>query len=79
MALRLNEAAVRVYDSPETRSALVNNVLTTPYAGTLTGYDGPALSVAFAPDGRTLATAGADGAVIPWDVTAPGAPHHRGG
>src|SRR3712207_9251130 len=28
-ALRLNEAAVHIQDSPETRSALVNNLLTT--------------------------------------------------
>src|SRR3712207_1362637 len=48
-ALRLNEAAVQIHDSPETRSALVNNALTTPYTGALAGHDGGVGSVAFAP------------------------------
>jgi WD40 repeat protein len=35
-------------------------------------------SVAFAPDGRTLATAGHDKAVILWDVSDPASPHRIG-
>src|SRR4051795_2031240 len=34
-ALRLGETAQALHPSPETRSALVNEMLTTPYAGTL--------------------------------------------
>jgi WD40 repeat protein len=34
--------------------------------------------VAFAPDGHTLATAGADDTVLMWDVTDPARPHRLG-
>jgi type II secretory pathway pseudopilin PulG len=61
-ALRLNEAAVHIDDSPETRSALMNNLLATRNTGILTGHD-TVYAVAFAPDGNTLASAGADGTV----------------
>jgi len=71
-ALRLNEAAVHVHDSPETRSALTNSLLATRYAGTL-GHTGPIWSVAFAPDGNTLASAGAEGVRL-WNTSDPAAP-----
>src|SRR4051794_17068307 len=59
-ALQLNEVAVHLYDTPETRSALVNTLLATPYTGSLTGHNAWVSGVAFAPDGNTLASAGTD-------------------
>jgi WD40 repeat protein len=77
-ALRLNEAAAHIHPSHETRSALVNNLLSTPYRGTLTGHDLGALAVAFAPNEPLLATAGMEGAVRLWNLTDPVAPTQLG-
>ena len=74
-ALRLNEAALHLHRDPETEAALVKNVLTTPYAGTIAGHSPASVSaVAFAPEGDTLAVAHSHGAVILWSITDPAAP-----
>src|SRR6185295_4601151 len=44
----------------------------------VTGHTGPVLSVAFSPDGRTLATGGPAKKVILWDLTYPARPHPLG-
>ena len=44
----------------------------------LTGHTGPVYSVAFAPDGHTLATASSDQTVILWDVADPTRPQRLG-
>ena len=44
----------------------------------LTGHTGAVYAVAFAPDGRTLATASDDQTVLLWDVTDPARPRRLG-
>jgi WD40 repeat protein len=67
-ALRLGIAAQQLHDDADTRAGLVHGLTTTAYAGTFAGHRLGVNSVALTPDGRTLATASADGTVILWDV-----------
>ena len=72
LAAQLGLAAYRLSPSAETRGSLLSAVADR-YATRLTGHTGYVNSVAFTPDGHTLATGSADKTARLWDVSDP---HH---
>jgi WD40 repeat protein len=67
-ALQINEAAARIHPDQETRAGLLRNLTKSRYAGTLTGHTDTVYTLAYSPDGRTLATSSRDNHVNLWDV-----------
>ncbi|MGH3709630.1 MAG: TIR domain-containing protein [Pseudonocardiaceae bacterium] len=72
LAALLGLAAYRLAPTTEARNSLLNT-FATPYATQLTGHTDGVYSMAFSPDGYTLATGSGDKHVQLWDVRVP---HH---
>ena len=75
LALLLSLEALRIANTAEARSSLLNEVQANPrLAAFLQGHTDLVSSVAFSPDGKTLASGSRDNTVILWDVSNPRAP-----
>ena len=73
-ALQLGIAAQGIADNAETRASLVTNLISTPYAGILTGHAELVAGLAFSPNGNILASCSDDDSCVLWNFTNPGRP-----
>jgi WD40 repeat protein len=78
IALQLGVAARQLDNNPQAHASLQQTLTSTPHFRTLRGHTGPVSGVAFAPDGRTLATTSADQTVRLWDLSDRDHPHPLG-
>ncbi|MGH3719564.1 MAG: TIR domain-containing protein [Pseudonocardiaceae bacterium] len=77
-ALQLGVAAEQFDASPQTRASLQQTLESTPHVRTLSDRTGAVYGVAFAPDGRTLATTSTDQTIRLWDLNDRDQPHPLG-
>jgi WD40 repeat protein len=68
-ALQLGIAAQAIEDNAETRANLVTSLISTPFAGILTGHGGLVGGLAFSPNGELMVSCSDDGTVRLWDFT----------
>jgi WD40 repeat protein len=77
-ALQLGIAAEQFDAGPQTHTSLLQTLESTSPIRTMSGHTGAVYRVAFAPDGRTLATASVDRTVRLWDLSKRDQPHPLG-
>ncbi|MGH3839463.1 MAG: WD40 repeat domain-containing protein, partial [Pseudonocardiaceae bacterium] len=77
-ALQFGVAASQFDTGTQTQASLQQTLTSTSRFKTLRGHTGAVYEVAFAPDGRTLATTSADMTVRVWDVSDRDRPHQLG-
>ncbi|MFI6645770.1 trypsin-like peptidase domain-containing protein [Streptomyces sp. NPDC050504] len=71
LALRLGIAGLRLRPDSAARAGLVSTLTTTHYEAALPGNPAQVSAVAYAPNGRLLATGASDGSLSLWDVARP--------
>ena len=69
LEVRLGLAARTLHDDEPARASIVRAMMSSRAAATLVGHTDDVVAAVFAPVGRLLATAGADGVVLLWDLT----------
>ncbi|MDQ3765030.1 MAG: AAA family ATPase, partial [Actinomycetota bacterium] len=77
LAVQLGLAAYRLAPTTEARGSLLST-FAHPYTTRLTGHTNTVRSVAFSPDGHTLATASADTTARLWEISDPRQPSPLG-